>query len=427
MEFLVVGLNHRTAPLEVRERLAVTKAQLPEALRAMGSYLHQGIILCTCNRSEVYTAGRESNLQETLERFLSDYFDVPLIDVDRHFYSLRHEDCIRHLFRVGSSLDSMILGEGEILGQLRDAFKAAVQAKTVEGPMSRLFHQAIRVGKRVRRETDISRNALSVSRSCVELARRLLGDLSECRVLVVGIGDAGKLAARALKESGLNRMAVTNRTYRRAADLAKELGGTAIPFEDMANELKDVDVVISCTGSPGYVLEATAVREAMELRPGKPMFLIDIAVPRDIDPASGQIDNVFLYDVDDLQTISEANRLEREQEGRRAEEIVAQEVNQFLDWYRTLEVIPTITALRKRAEEIRERELDKLLRRMDHKLASSDIESLEAMTRAILNKLLHNPTTYLKEQHSSETIRLTRELFNLDEEAPSIAQEHVQR
>ena len=426
MEFLVVGLNHRTAPLEIRERLTVTKAQLPEALEAMGSRVSQGVILCTCNRSEIYTLGPEHHLKESLDEFLVDYFDVALTEVDRYLYSYRHEECVRHLFRVASSLDSMIMGEGQILRQVRDAFDTAANANTVKGPLSRLFHQALRVGKRVRRDTSISRNALSVSRTCVELARRLLGDLGQLRVMVIGTGDAGKLAARALKESGVNEVVVTNRTYERAVELAHELAGEAVPFQDMSAILKDMDIVISSTGSPGYVLEAGMVREAMSFRPERSLCLIDIAVPRDIDPAAVQLNNVFLYDVDDLQAVSDTNRLEREREAQWAEEIVTDEVEQFLDWYRTLDVIPTITALRTRAEEMREREMAKLLRQLDHKLTSREVEAMETMTRAIVKKLLHSPTAYLKEHRSPDKLQMARELFNLEKEAPSVREEYDQ-
>ena len=425
MEFLVVGLNHRTAPLQVREKLAITKAQLPEALKSMGNHVGQGVILCTCNRSEVYTLGPEQHLEQSLEEFLADYFDILQVDLDRYLYSYRHAECIHHLFRVAAGLDSMILGEGEILRQVKDAFGAATQASTVQGASSRLFDQALRVGRRVRRDTAIGRNALSVSRACVGLARTLLGDLHQLRVLVIGTGDAGKLAARALKVSGVVEVVVTNRTHERAVELARELAAEVIPFQDMPDALRDVDIVIGSTGSPGYVLEARSVSEAMAIRPKRPLFLIDIAVPRDIDPASGQVSNVFVYNVDDLQTISNSNRQERALEARRAEEIVTQEVRQFLEWYRTLEVIPTITALREGAENVRKRELERLLKRLDHKLSEDEIGSIEAMTRAIVNKLLHQPTTYLKGQHNAEELRLTRELFNLADEVASVAEEDV--
>ena len=413
MEFLVVGLNHRTAPLQVREQLAVTKAQLPEALTAMGSNVGQGVILSTCNRSEAYTMGSERHLEHSVKEFLAGYFDVALVDVEPYLYCHRQGKCIHHLFRVASGLDSMILGEGEILHQVRDAFASAVRANTVHGPMSHLFHQAMRVGKRIRSETGISRNASSVSKACVELARKLLGDLRHLRVMVIGSGDAGELAARALQGAGAHKIVVTNRTYELAEELARELAGEAIPFQDMSDALGDIDVVISSTGSPSYVLNATEVQDAMNFRPERPLFLLDIAVPRDIDPVAAEVGNVFLYDIDDLQAISEANRAEKEWDVRRAEELVSQEVEQFLEWYRALEAVPTISALREMADEIRAKELAKLLKRSDHKQTSEEIESLEVMTRAIVNKLLHNPTTYLREHQNPENLRLARELFNL--------------
>ncbi len=419
MEFLVVGLNHRTASLEVREKLSITKARMPDALEAMAAYVGQGVILSTCNRSEVYTIGPEKHLGESLEGFFSEYFDTPPEDIDRYLYTYHHEDSIHHLFRVSSSLDSMILGEGQILRQVRDAFEDASQAGMVQGSLSHLFHQAIRVGKKVRRETAISRNALSVSRACVELARRLLGDLRELRVLVIGAGDAGKLAARALRDAGVGEMVVTNRTYQRAADLARDLDGEAAPFEEMPRVLQNADIAISSTGSPEYVLEGETVRRAMSSRPHRPLFLIDIAVPRDIGPEVSRIDNVYLYNIDDLESISEANRLQREQEAQKAEVIVAHEVKQFLHWYSALDVVPTVKALRQQAEEIRERELAKLLGRMDHQLTEKDLWSLEAMSRAIVKKLLHGPTTYLKDQRSPDKTRLAQELFSLTDDTAS--------
>ena len=423
MELFVAGLNHRTAPLEVRERLAVSKGQLPQTLKALRTYLDQGVVLSTCNRSEVYSLGPEQHLEKNLHQFLFDQFGISSTDVDRYLYSYRQEDCIRHLFRVTSSLDSMILGEGQILKQVKDAFDAAVRENAVQGPLAHLFHRAIRVGKRVRRDTGISRNAVSVSRACVELARQLMGDLAERKVLVIGTGDAGKLAARALKESGVGAMSVTNRTYERAEELADALDGEAVPFDQMLDVLKNMDIVIGSTGSPGYILQQNMLTTVMETRDHRPMFLMDIAVPRDIDPDAASVPNVHLYDVDDLQSISEDHRSEREQEARKAEEIVAQEVEQFLEWYRALEVVPTITKLRGKAEEIRATELSKLMKKLDHKLTSEEINALDAMTRALVNKLLHGPTTSLKEKASPEKLRLAREFFKLEDQPASYTDE----
>ncbi len=417
MEFLVVGLNHRTAPLEIRERLAVPKAQLPEALDALSTRVSQGVILSTCNRSEVYTAGVEDGLKGRVDEFLVDHFGVSMEDLGPYLYSYQHKECVRHLFRVSSSLDSMIMGEGQILRQVRDAFEAAAQANTVQAPLSRVFHRALRMGKRVRRDTAIGKNAVSVSRACVELARRVLGDLSQRRVMVMGTGDAGKLATRALQDSGVKSVVVTNRTFQRAADLVGELDAQAAPFEDMPRLLEEVDIVIGCTGSPGYVLSAGMVENAIARRPDKPLFLIDIAVPRDIDPDAAEIPNVYLHDIDDLQAISNTNRLERERQASYAEEIVAQETIQFLEWYEDLDKMPTISALRRRAEEIREQELARLLKMLDGSMTPGDVGHLDMMSRALVKKLLHAPTAYLKEHSGSDDLRLVRDLFDLDHEA----------
>jgi glutamyl-tRNA reductase len=425
LEFLVVGLNHRTAPLEVRERLAVSKNSLPEALRAMQDRSAPGVILCTCNRSEFYTLEPDNhagsvdgwaNGDERVKKFLVDYFDISLLDVERYIYVYRDVECIQHLFRVVSGLDSMILGEKQVVGQVREAFAAAVRADTVPQPLSHLFQRALRAGRRVRRDTAIGQNALSISRACVELARGALGDLSQRRVMVVGTGDAGRLVAEALRSAGAREIVVTNRTYQRAVELANDLSAQAIPFADLAGELRHADIVIACTGSPGYVLEAPMVRAAMALRPDRPLFLMDIAVPRDIDPAAAQISNVFLHDLDDLETVSQASRLEKAQEVEQAEEMVAKETQRFLEWCLGREVLPTVIALRHQAEEVRQRELRKTVGKLDSKLAPEELASLDAMTRAIVNKLLHNPTVYLKQQRNPGNLHIAREIFQLPTE-----------
>ena len=369
MDFLVVGLNHRTAPIEVREKLAVPKTQLPDALKAMNDSFGGGVLLCTCNRSEIYTQGTDPDIDESVEEFLTDHFGVSITEIERYLYSYRAVDCVHHLFRVASGLDSMILGEGEILGQVRDAFGASVQSDAVQQPLSRLFHQALRVGKKVRTQTGISRNALSISRVCVDLARNLRSDLSQLKVMVVGAGEAGELAARALKNSGVEEVSVANRTFQRGVELAEALSGHAIAFEMIPEALKDVDIIITSTDASGYVIGAQMVYEAMADRPDRPLYLIDIAVPRDVDPECALFNNVLVYDVDDLQNISDANRLEKEQEAAKAEEIVSDEVRRFDKALNTLQTVPTITAIRRMAEDIRAGELEKLTRRMDPSLS----------------------------------------------------------
>jgi glutamyl-tRNA reductase len=425
LEFVVVGLNHRTAPLEVRERLALTRAELPGALKAMGRYAVPGVILCTCNRSEFYaqelptppgSPTRWGAGDVHIKQFLVEHFDVSLPEVDRYLYTYSGQECISHLFRVASSLDSMILGEEQIIGQVREAFDAGFRTGTASGPVSHLFQQALRVGRTVRRETGIGHNAFSVSRACVELAKTTLGDLTHLTAMVVGSGDAGGLAAEMLNLSGVKDIVVTNRTHQRAVELANDLSGRAIPFQEMPAAIRDVDIVIGCTGSPGYVLEAGMVGEAMASRAERPLFLIDIAVPRDIDPAVGQLSNVVLHDVDDLESISTSKRREKEREAQAAEELVREEAELFVRWCRSQEAPAVVTALRNQAEGIRAAELNKTLRKLSGKLDSPELASLEAMTRAIVNKLLHGPTVYLKGQRTSDDLHVARDMFRLSDE-----------
>ncbi|SUZ78450.1 uncharacterized protein METZ01_LOCUS31304 [marine metagenome] len=424
LEFLVVGLNHRTAPVEVRERLSLNKEQLPEALSAMNNHGASGVILSTCNRSEFYTLDLPENPStegpksgaDRVKDFLVERFGISLLDVDRYLYVYRGYDCIHHLFRVASSLDSMILGEEQIIGQVRDAYETATTAGTAQGPLAQLFQQALRVGRRVRRETGISRNALSVSRACVEMAKSVLGDLSRRRVLVVGAGEAGELAAEVLSLSGVTDITVTNRTFQRAEELAANLSALAIPFNGMPKALRESDIVIGCTGSPGYVLEAGLISDTMAVRPDRPLLLIDIAVPRDIDPQAAQVQNVYLNDVDDLESASQASREKKAKEAEWAEELTTDEAQQFRQWCLDLEALPTVIELRNRADQVRSLELHKTVRKLNGQLDAAALESLDAMTRAIVNKLLHDPTMFLKERKGPEELQVAREIFRLSEE-----------
>ena len=420
LEFLVVGLNHRTAPVEIRERLSLNKDQLPNALSSMNSYGVGGVILSTCNRSEFYTLDTTENGSGTgadrVKEFLVERFGISLLDVDRYLYVYQGYECIHHLFRVASSLDSMILGEEQIIGQVRDAYESATNSGTAQGPMAQLFQQALRVGRRVRRETGISRNALSVSRACVEMAKSVLGDLSDRRVLVVGAGEAGELAAEVLSLSGVSDITVTNRTFQRAEELAANLSAHAVPFDGMPNALRESDIVIGCTGSPGYVLQADLIDDTMAARPDRPLFLIDIAVPRDIDPASAKVQNVFLNDVDDLESATQAAREKKAQEAEWAEELASDESQQFRQWCLDLEALPTVIELRHRADQVRSIELHKTVRKLNGQLDDAALESLDAMTKAIVNKILHDPTMFLKERKGPEQLQVARDIFGLSEE-----------
>ncbi len=431
MEFLVLGLNHRTAPLAIRERLSITRERLPEALKAMAGFGVPGVILCTCNRSEFYAiepgagpgvaAGTVGVGDQRIKQFLVEYLCLPLLDVERHLYLHQGSDCVRHLFRVATSLDSMILGEEQIIGQVREAYHAAVAAETAKQPLSFLFQRALRIGRQVRRDTGIGANPLSVSRACAQLAISELGDLDGLRVLVVGAGEAGELAAQGLSHSGAKEIVVANRTQQHAEDLAEKLSGRTVPFSGLGPALKDADIVVSCTGSPEYVVHAGMVKEAMAHRPHRSLFLIDIAVPRDIEPAAGDIPNVILHDVDDMDSVSEVNRQEKQQQAEQAEEAVKLAADGFLEWRRSLEVLPTVVALRDKAERIRESEFQKTVKKLDGKLSAEELASLEAMTRAILKKFLHDPTVFLKQQRTGGHLELAQQLFQLSQEGGPLA------
>ena len=428
MNLLVLGLNHRTAPLELRERLTLEKDQLAGSLELLAQYVEHGVILSTCNRLEVYVFDRSDiGLVGRVGAFLSAYSGVEGSQLESHLYQLWHEDCAGHLFRVSGGLDSMVVGERQVLGQVRSAFSQASARGYARGPLSRLFHQALRVGRRIHRETDIGLHSRSVSQAGVQLARGILGDLTQQRALVIGAGDAGRLVARALVDAGVRRIAVANRTSWRAEDLARELGGVAVPFDELAAQLSEADVVISSTGSPGYVLDRAAVLAAVQRREQRPLLLIDIAVPRDIDPQAAELDGVQLYDIDALQLVAETDALSLDQAVAQAEAIAAEETAKFLSWWERMDVVPLIAALRGQAEEIRRAEVARTLRNLkkqwplDWPLDEDGVgldqlaPHLEAMTSALVKKLLHGPTRHLKETRDPGQQQVVRQLFNLDE------------
>ncbi len=415
MHLVVVGLNHRTAPLEVREQFAFSRSELPGALEALKAAAHQGVVLSTCNRMEVYTLAASAAQGRSQVEQLFAQLGRNLEEVSPHLYILEHLEAARHLFRVVCGLDSLILGETEILGQARDAYGTAVAQKAARGVISHVFHHALRVGKRARRETGISRNALSVSAACVELARRALGDLQGKEVLVIGLGEAGRLAARALDAAGARSLTVTNRTYQRAVELAAELGGTAVPFEELETLLERADVVVSTTEAPGYILTADTLRRIMERRPGGPLFLVDIAVPRDIDPDVADLPGVVLRDIDDLEAVSEGNRRQREEEAQQVEAIVEEEIQRFAQWWDGRQAVPTVAALREQAEQIRLQELRKTLRRLKN-LSEEEQQRLDSMTKAIVKKLLHPAIASLRNGATEDSVRTLRALFRLDQE-----------
>lgn len=416
MKLAVVGVNHRTAPLEALEQLAVVGEDLAGANLRMADASGHSVVLHTCNRTEFYTLVEDvEEAREAAVRTLAAY-GVGYDDVAPYVYAFHHDAAARHLFRVTCSLDSMILGESEVLGQVREAFGAAVAAKTAHSPLTHAFHQALRVGKRARHDTDIGRNAQSVSYAFVELARRTLGRLDGMHGLVVGAGEAGRLAALALQNAGIGRLTVMNRTPHRAAELAEDLGGAGVlPLDDLSDALAEHDVVISATGSPDYVVTRADV--AVASRGGRPLLLLDAALPRDVDPAVRDVAGVTLADMSDLDRVAEVNRQRRRQEAARVETIVEDEVTRFHAWWDTLKVVPTLVDLREQAESLRERELERALRRLSH-LTDADQETVAALSRALVNKLLHHPVTRVKAEGRPEDIQTLRWLFRLDEPPP---------
>lgn len=429
MHLVVVGLSHKTASVEVREKLAFPVQKLEGALLELKAYpaIQEGLILSTCNRVEVCAVVKE--VQEGLtqiKQFLTRYHETyPSAlgeeDLAHHLYTYSSEEAIRHLFRVASSLDSMVVGEPQILGQLKDAFDLAIAQKTTGVILNKVLKKAISVAKRIRSETRIAESAVSISFAAVELAKKIFGKLEGKIVLLVGAGKMAELAARHLISNGASKILITTRDYQKASLLADQFQGRPVAFSDFPWEMVEADIVLCSTGAPHYLIRYEDVRRVIEARKNKPIFLIDISVPRNIDPKVNEIDNVFLYDIDDLQLVVRSNLQERQQEAVKAETIILEEVEGVLRWFKSLHAVPTIVALKNKAEEIRKAELDKALSRMGE-LSDKQRETLEGLTASIVNKLLHAPMVVLKEEtHSSNGslfIDAIRRLFKLEKDPP---------
>jgi len=416
----VVGLNHKTAPVEVREKLSFQETQLADSFRLLKQLkgVKESAILSTCNRVEVYTVFKSdtSNTEDILN-FLSEFHQVPVETFRDCIYALSDVHAIRHIFRVASSLDSMVVGEPQILGQFKDAYGLATQNKATGLILNRLFHKAFSVAKRVRTETRIANSAVSISFAAVELAKKIFDDLSVCRVLLIGAGEMCELAAKHFINAGIYEIYITNRTFNRAIALAEDFGGQAVPFTDYDSLFEKVDIILTSTGATEPIVTADVVAAAMKKRKNRPMFFIDIAVPRDVEEKVNDLANVYLYDIDDLKEVVTANQQEREKEARKAEAIIDEEVNQFLHWLDNLEVVPTIKQLRDHAEAIRQAELQKTLGKLKN-LSDKDKQAIERLTQAIVNKLLHGPSVMLKQTEQngagSPVVETIRKMFNLD-------------
>jgi len=358
LQILLVGLSHKTAPLEVRESVSFLNDQLPSALGALKEKVGECVILSTCNRAEIYAITDNTIKTAPLIRdFVADFHGLNKEIVSPHFYEYDGADAVQHLFRVAGGLDSMIVGESQILGQVRDALSSASDGQTVQVSTLGLFHSAIQTGRRVREETAVGRNPLSISYAGVKLAQRTLGKLESSRVLLIGAGEAGRLVASALRTAGVADVMVANRTEERAQELAEFLGGRTVPFSEIENSLSQADIAISATDSPSFVITEDMVGRAFADGRESPMFLFDLAVPRDIDPDVATMRGVNLFNIDDLSAIAEENLEERKRAAVEAEKVVDDELAKFMKWWDTLDVMPTIRALRKQAEDIRQKEM----------------------------------------------------------------------
>ncbi|MEW6054557.1 MAG: glutamyl-tRNA reductase [Nitrospirota bacterium] len=420
MKIFVVGLNHKVADVEVREKLAFNGPKLEEGLLRFRELpeIREAIILSTCNRVELYANVTDpAQASVSVRTFLSEFHGIQRNSLEHSLYIYDDIDAVRHIFRVASSLDSMVVGEPQILGQLKDAFDLALSKKTTGILLNKLMKKAISVAKRVRTETKIAENAVSISFAAVELAKKIFTDLSKRVFMLLGAGEMAELAAKHLISSGVREVLVSNRTFERACELAEEFHGRPVKFEEFIQEMVRTDIVICSTGAPHYILTKSQMQKVMKERKQRQVFLIDISVPRNIDPAINELDNVYLYNVDDLQGVVDANMFERQKEAEKAENIIAEEIMTFLKWLVSLDSVPTIVALREKAEEVRKEELERLFHKIEG-IGEKEKEAIEYMATAIMNKLIHPPTAALKEDSENKDILVAtiKRLYGIEEE-----------
>ena len=428
MIFVLIGVNHKSAPVEVRERLAIPESRLPEAMVQLAQFpgVEEGIILSTCNRVELITSVSDGNTD--LRGFLGAYFGLDAESLTAHLYEYRENDAIRHIFRVAASLDSMIVGEPQVLGQVKSAYTTACAVGALHSRLHALMSRAFAVAKRVRTETTIGSSAVSVASAAVDLATQIFGSLSGKRVYLIGAGKMSELAARHLISGGAEAIFVANRTHTRALALAEKFSGTAIRFEELYETADRADIVITSTGSPHAIFRREHGELFLHRRKNRPMFFIDIAVPRDVDPEMNKLDGIFVYDIDDLQQVVSANVANREREAARANEIIETELQRFVARLQTQEVAPTIVSLQEHLENIRQAELDRVRGKLG-KLTPEQESAIEALTRGIVNKVLHTPITAMKnaaaEAEANTVVDHVRRIFNLG--ARNLNMKHASR
>lgn len=396
MTLTLIGVNYKTAPIELRERIAISREDLLEATRALAAV--EGVIECmilsTCNRVELLAAIESPDTDMTV--FLHRHFGLERALLEPHIYERRDRDAVRHLFRVAASLDSMVVGEPQILGQVKEAFAVARAAGTVAGQLEHLLQSAFSAAKKVRTETEIGSNSVSIASVAVDLAKKIFGSLQGRTVFLVGAGKMSELAARHLVQQGAGAILVSNRTHERAGRMADQFRGRVIPYEQLYEATSEADIVISSTGAPHPIFCREHGQAFMQRRRNRPMFFIDIAVPRDVDPAMGELEGVFVYNIDDLQAVAASHMAERSREASDAETLIAGEVERFQQKLRTVNAAPAIVALQRQAEEIRQAELRRIQGRLDG-LTAEQLAAVEALTRGLVNKFLHPPMQALKQ------------------------------
>ncbi len=420
MNLLLVGVNHKTAPVEMREKLCSLMPEAGETYRRLQTLPGVQEVLCyqTCNRVEVVCVAEDAETAaQGIKSFFAEAPELPAHILNTALYSYRDAEAVQHLFRVAASLDALVVGEPQILGQVKEAYRQATQNRATGAVLNRLLHKTFSVAKRVRTETGIGDHAVSVSYSAVNLGKKIFGDLAGKTALLVGAGEMAELALEHLKRQGVARFIIANRTLERGVRLARRFGGTPVSLGELEEQLVAADILISSTGSDSYLLTAGQVKAVMKRRKQRPLFLIDIAVPRDLDPDINELDNVYLYNIDDLKEVVEHNVERRKEEAVKAERLVAEETLKFMNWLASLAVFPTIISLREKAAAIVQAELKKSLGHLGP-LSPEQQQALDLLTQSIANKLLHDPIMYLKDNHhrkrSSQELDLIRRIFNLD-------------
>ncbi|MGM9966263.1 glutamyl-tRNA reductase [Rummeliibacillus sp. TYF005] len=422
MHTIVVGLNYKTAPVEIREKFSFTEEELPEAMRALQSQksILENVIVSTCNRTEIYAVVDQLHTgRYYIKQFLAEWFHVPVKSFEQHLYIREEDNSMMHLFKVSSGIDSMVLGETQILGQVKGSFLKAQELGATGTVYNKLFKQAITFAKRAHGETAIGENAVSVSYAAVELAKKIFGSLSNKHVAILGAGKMGELAAENLYGSGVGKVTVVNRTFSKAEVLAEKFHGTAKSMQELQCVLLEADILISSTGATDYVIDFDMMQYVEHLRKGKPLFMVDIAVPRDLDPRIGDLPNVFLYDIDDLHGIVEANLAERQRAAEQITSMIDTEIDEFKDWMATLGVVPVIAALRQKAARIQYDTMQSIENKMPN-LTEREKKVLNKHTKSIINQLLKEPILQAKEmagsQKSKEQLALFQQIFGIEEE-----------